>query len=217
MKRIARILCAGPTVLSLLLCLASAGFWVRSAKTGDWIGWEELDKAQYYFHQYTLVSARGGVRFVTYHYSAHSYGDFPTPHGHRFLSRSDDANWYPVFANWPRSEFFNGYKTYAGGGFELVPRAELYLPSDRKTYIAATSITLPHWSLVILFSLLPSRFLFRRVRVGWRARRRSRGLCPTCGYDLRASSERCPECGTAISETKIGDGVGCEGRKSRPT
>jgi hypothetical protein len=32
-----------------------------------------------------------------------------------------------------------------------------------------------------------------------RARRQRRGLCPNCGYDLRASRDVCPECGSAIS------------------
>ena len=39
---------------------------------------------------------------------------------------------------------------------------------------------------------------FRARRVTTRLRQ---GLCPACGYDLRAASDRCPECGSPSPTT----------------
>ncbi len=51
----------------------------------------------------------------------------------------------------------------------------------------------PHWFVLLVLSL---GLLPVAIRAARRRRRRARGLCPTCGYDLRASPIRCPECGT---------------------
>ena len=56
-------------------------------------------------------------------------------------------------------------------------------------------VRVPHWFAAGAL-LAPLIYLRRR----WRAWRRVRaGLCAACGYDLRESSERCPECGLAVS------------------
>ena len=57
-------------------------------------------------------------------------------------------------------------------------------------------IAIPHWFIVLLFAILPAL----RLRAAIRSRRHGlAGLCPTCSYDLRATPDRCPECGSSIA------------------
>ena len=57
----------------------------------------------------------------------------------------------------------------------------------------------PTW-LLLLPGLVPPAAWWDRRRARVRATRLHRaGRCPACAYDLRASKDRCPECGRPIS------------------
>jgi hypothetical protein len=59
-------------------------------------------------------------------------------------------------------------------------------------------LVVSHWFAVAVTALPPAAWLGVRL-LSRRARRRDRGLCPACGYDLRATPGRCPECGTVAA------------------
>jgi hypothetical protein len=55
-------------------------------------------------------------------------------------------------------------------------------------------VTIPYWLLMALAMVAPLLSTCRYLR-----QRREAGRCPVCGYDLRATPERCPECGATPS------------------
>lgn len=56
-----------------------------------------------------------------------------------------------------------------------------------------TTLTIPLWLLAAMGLIAPAHWIHLRRRD---RRRRRDSRCVDCGYDLRASPQRCPECGT---------------------
>lgn len=90
-------------------------------------------------------------------------------------------------------------KTFLGFGydeFRLRRDFQFYQGGPRRltsTHILdATTIVTPWWFIIILTAILPAI----AVRLAFRAHnRRANFRCINCGYDLRATPQRCPECG----------------------
>jgi hypothetical protein len=182
MRRVARHLFTLLSALSLLLCVATCVRWVRSYAARDMFP-EELTKPGF------SVQSTAGRVFVG-HVSA--IRAWPAPLN---ISMEVAGHEFPIWQPPP--------DRLAYGTRYVSPPARLGNAFGFGTYEdrivggrggwAINVVAVPYWAISFLFAALALPLAFARLRA--RARRRQ-GLCPNCGYDLRASPERCPECGT---------------------
>ena len=59
----------------------------------------------------------------------------------------------------------------------------------------AYALGVPHWLPIVALAIMTCRAARSRIR-------RAPGCCAICGYDLRATPDRCPECGTAATSSR---------------
>jgi hypothetical protein len=92
-------------------------------------------------------------------------------------------------------------RSWAGNAAWLQGRpAPLSWYSTYKSYdLPLFDGTLPYWLALVLTAVPPAAWVAVRAT----ARRRSRfdpSLCRACGYDLRGTPQRCPECGLVVRQ-----------------
>ncbi len=93
-----------------------------------------------------------------------------------------------------------GYVALREGGLEVGFGTETITTDDERSDYGefgrsfVNVYRVPLWSIVLVCALVSG--LLTVLPVLRRRKRARRGQCLHCGYDLRGSTERCPECGT---------------------
>jgi hypothetical protein len=190
-RTLGRFLLAAATSLSLLVCMAGIAAWAGSYWACETLGWyaNRWHGQHCDVQGYGLSSDSGGLLIFCLRRDAHIRpGD---DEGEWFKRDNPDLYGFNHFshepAGYPYMTDYAGQGRAGFGHFFGSPQS----PNPLMTY-DDHFVVFPAWLIVVVAAVLPARWLATSVR----RRRASRlGLCLRCGYDLRASGGRCPECG----------------------
>jgi hypothetical protein len=162
--------------VSLVLCVAMVVMWVRSYWRSDQVQTTNL--------LYDLDTSPGRVWITK---SSRPYWS-----GIPYLSRRAEARFGSRFHGIIINSNMNGTRTFAAGGFVYFTYVQPYPPPPCRF----TEIGIPFW-FISLVAAAPLTIWLR-----FRLTRKQYGFCAACGYDLRATPNRCPECGTVPRKEK---------------
>jgi hypothetical protein len=187
-KRLRRHLLNALTLLSLLLFAATIALWVRSYGGSDYIQRQtpgNVTPHSISHHTTGVQWTLGQIRLTTGQHTAYLPPGYDPPQG-------------PTTSLWGRGRLgkgHTGWERVSGPSFWNRLGFCRYRTGTGASFYDQTEegITLPAWLPALPF-LIPPLLWTKAV---WRRRRHRRaGLCRACAYDLRATPERCPECGS---------------------
>ena len=182
MLRVLKMLGHLVAALSVLLLVATAALWVRSHWRNDYYKTAARQ---------TCVFTQPGALWFTL--ADRPYRTRPGYASEPANGVFDKQNRTWAFDGRPSSNGYAGY-SYRGLGFACFWFTHTsYSPPCRFTYVGV-----PMWGIAIVASVAPALWVRRRCRAV-----RLAGHCAHCGYDLRATPERCPECGLAVEPRDI--------------
>lgn len=99
---------------------------------------------------------------------------------------------WPIIASRPYREWkFLGFSIGSGDKQGVIKHLP---PRGTNNYERVRTVTIPCWAVLVLSASLAAQLFQRR-------RRPTPGQCTHCGYDLRATPDRCPECGNIPDKT----------------
>jgi hypothetical protein len=179
MKRSRQRIFRAAAALSLVLLVASAMLWLRNHFVEDTVVWDSAGSA------HVMATFQGTVGYYV------RWG--ATVSNPRRLSwlRTPQKPMPEILRSPSVRIIFFGL-----GGLIFDSK-----PADGRIRGGKTfSVIVFDFGLIAIFSILPLLWLraYRKNR-----KRPGDGLCPSCGYDLRATPDRCPECGTpALTKIK---------------
>lgn len=177
------------TLLSLLLFVIFSGLWLRSMTRFEQLSfwyarWPQGNEARTMHLSVAWYSTTLRVNVIHEHFPQVYFLGWPAGRMDGFRdSRPAGLRW--VFMGEPETWALNGYPP--GFAFRYGLYGQRPNPPGEQWVLQVRA-----WLPPLLSALLPGVWVYRR----YKSRKDKRaGLCPVCGYDLRATPTRCPECG----------------------
>jgi hypothetical protein len=189
-----RFCCRLAVITCLVSCIATALAWTLSYWRYDRIGTSTFNETGQSRTGYGVGSSRSRVILQWNKTTFPSPQVFRTAQEHHALLVERVGRLTIQSGHRPveLSGYYRGRPRKVRYGFMWDRRVAMTGPGESAHEYRSAMV--PYWFLVLLTAIVPATWAGRRLGRRLRAHRFStRGLCPACGYDLRATPGRCPE------------------------